>query len=301
MGPGEGEDCISTVFMFIIINRKRFVMNRKKVFFTLFLLIAVVYSSLYGQYRNPEDINEWRDKTIMVFSPHPDDELYSAGTLAILAKNGNTIYIVQFCTGNAGSRDFEMTSERLAMIRKKEDTEANKIIGVPEENIIWLGYDDGMLEYVNRKDLCREVCGLIRKYQPDAVFSFDPGSMRMQWHKTDHRKAASVTLDAARAAAYFLVFPEHWTNMGLMPITRTSFFFFGSHEPNFKVDITETAELKFQAACQYISQFEQYKYTGTELTPEDKEKRRKNSRWLKVSADGRIYEKFRRVRESMSF
>jgi len=287
--------------MFIAINRKRFVMNRKNVFFTLFLLIALVYSSLYGQYRNPEDINEWRGKTVMVFSPHPDDELKAAGTLAILAKNGNTIYIVQFCTGNAGSRDFEMTSERLAMIRKKEDTEANKIIGIPEENIIWLGYDDGMLEYINEKDLCREVCGLIRKYHPDAVFSFDPGSMWMQWHKTDHRMAAFITLDAARAAAYFLVFPEHKTNMGLMPFTVTDFFFFGSHEPNSKVDITETAELKFRAACQHTSQFGKgnHKYTGPEMAPEDKEKQR--NRWSTVGADGRIYEEFRRIRESLSY
>ena len=276
-------------------------MNRKNVYFILLLLITMFYSSLYGQYRNPEDINEWRGKTVMVFSPHPDDELYASGTLATLAKNGNTIYIVQFCTGNAGSRDFEMTSERLAMIRKEEDTKANKIIGIPEENIIWLGYDDGMLEYVNDKDLCREVCALIRKYHPDAVFSYDPGSMWMQWHKTDHRMAAFISLDAARAAAYFLVFPEHKTNMGLMPFTVTDFFFFGSHEPNFKVDITETAELKLQAACQHTSQFGKgnKKYTGPEMAPGDKETRRK--RWLRKAADGRIYEEFRRVRESLSY
>ena len=229
-------------------------MNGKRVLVVI-LLFILLYSAIYGQYRNPENINEWQNKTIMVFSPHLDDEILCTGTMAILAKNGNTIYIVQFCTGNAGSRDFDMTSERLAMIRKREDIEANKIIGVQEENIIWLGYDDGMLEYVTGKDICREICKIIRQYQPDAVFGYDPGSMWMQWHKTDHRMAAFITLDAVRAAAYFLVFPEHKTNMGLQPFTVTDFFFFESHEPNFKVDITDVAELKFRANCQHTSQF----------------------------------------------
>ena len=273
----------------------------RSIFITTGLLIILLQLSLYGQKRNPEDVNDWRGKTIMVFSPHPDDEMLSSGTLAKLVKNGNTIYIVQFCTGNAGSRDLEMTSERLAMIRKKEDINANKIIGIPAENIIWLGYDDGMLEYVTEKDLCEQICRLIRKYRPDAVFSYDPGSIWMQWHKTDHRMAAFISLDGARAAAYHLVFPHHRIYEGLQPFTVTDFFFYGSREPDYKVDITDAAELKYQAACQHTSQFGKgnHKYTGPEMAPEDKERQRE--RWLKKDADGRIYEQFRRVQESLSF
>ena len=273
----------------------------KNVFTAVFLLLLLVQISLFGQMRNPEDVNDWRGKTIMVFSPHPDDELYAAGTLAKLVKNGNKVYIIQFCTGNAGSRDLEMTCERLAMIRRDEDIRANKIIGIPKENIIWLGHDDGLLEYVTEKDLCEKLCRLIRKYRPDAVFSYDPGAVWMQWHKTDHRMASFVSLDASRAAAYHLVFPHHRIYEKLMPFTVTDFFFFGSREPDYKVDITDVAELKCRAACQHTSQFGKgnYKYKGPEMAPDDKEKLRR--RWLQKDSEGRIYEHFRRVQESLSF
>jgi len=256
-----------------------------------------------GQIRepNPEDINDWRGKTVMFIGAHPDDEVSSSGTLAKLIRNGNTVYMVIYTSGNKGSRDLEMTSERLAWIRKKEDIEANKIIGIPEENIFFLGYDDGMLEYVPEEELCEKVCRFIRKYRPDAVFSFDPGATWMQWHKTDHRMSAFISIDGARAAAYHLYFPHHLIYENLQPYTVIDFFFYGSREPNYKVDITDVAELKFQAACKHTSQFGKgnFKYTGPEMDPEDKENQRK--RRLAKDPDGKIYERFRRLQESLSF
>lgn len=250
---------------------------------------------------NPEDINDWRGKTVMFIGAHPDDEVSCSGTFAKLIKNGNTVYLVHLTSGNKGSRDLEMTSERLAKIRKKEDIEANGIIGIPEENIFFLGYDDGMLEYVPEKELCEKLCRLVRKYRPDALFLFDSGSTWMQWHKTDHRMAAFVALDAARAAAYHLYFPHHIIYEGLQPHTVVDFFFRSSHEPNYEVDITDVAELKFQAACKHTSQWGKgnFKYTDPEMDPEDIETQRE--RRLQKEPDGRIYERFRRLQESLSF
>lgn len=90
--------------------------------FSLILVLILVLTiplNLIGQMRNPENIKDWKGKTIIYFAPHPDDETYSSGTLSILAKNGNKIYVVLYTTGNKGSRDLEMSSERLAQIRKK--------------------------------------------------------------------------------------------------------------------------------------------------------------------------------------
>jgi len=256
---------------------------------------------LSGQGRNPSDISEWRGKTVMAFCPHPDDDLAAAGTMAKLVKNGNTVYSVLYTTGNKGSRDLEMTSERLAQIRRQEDLAANKILGIPPENVIWLGYDDGMLEYVPQKELVEKVCRLIRKYRPDAVFSIEPGSPFMRWHKTDHRMSAFITVDGARAAAYHLYFPHHRIHEGLQPFTVTDYFFWSSDQPNFNVDITEVAELKAEASCQHTSQFGQgnIKYTGPQMAQEDRERIR--SRRLRKDNDGKIYERFRRLQESLSF
>lgn len=263
--------------------------------------LLLLVGPILAQDQNPDNINDWRGKTVMVFSPHPDDDLASAGTMAKLVANGNTVYIVMYTTGNKGSRDLEMTSERLAEIRKQEDLAANKIIGIPPENIIWLGYDDGMLEYVPQKALVEKVCWLIRKYRPDAVFSIDPGTRYMRWHKTDHRMSAFITVDGARAAAYHLYFPHHRIMEGLQPFTVRDFFFWSSDDPNFNVDITDVAEKKAEAATQHTSQFGQgnIKYTGPEMSAADKE--RIKARRMRRDTSGKIYERFRRARRSLSF
>jgi len=250
---------------------------------------------------NPVDINEWRGKTVMWIGAHPDDEVSCLGTFAKLIKNGNTVYVVHLTSGNKGSRDLTMTGERLAEIRRLEDINANAAVGIPKENILFMGYDDGMLEYVPEKELVEKVCWLIRKYRPDAVFAFDPGEDHWVWHKTDHRMAAKVALDGARAAAYHLYFPHHRINEGLMPFTVIDFFFRGGITTNFDVDITDVAEMKFEASTKHTSQWGQgnVKYNGPEMSAEDKA--RQKERRLQKEADGKIYERFRRVRESMSF
>ena len=271
-------------------------MRTKKITVILIMIFLMLLQlSVLGQNRNPDKIEDWMGKTILYFSPHPDDEIYSSGTLAKLTKNGNTVYIVMLTSGNGGSLDIEMTGERLAKIRKKEDEEANKVIGIPKENIIWLGYDDGMLEYVPEKELCEVVCRLIRKYRPDAIFSWDPDRLWWKVHK-DHHIAAKVTIDGARSAPYHLYFPNHKIYEGLMPFRVKEYFFYGSREPNFKVDVTDVAELKYQVLCKHISQMGKgnIKYTGPEMAPEDKERYRK--RVMKKDSDGRIYESFRRTR-----
>ncbi len=249
---------------------------------------------------NPEDITQWSGKTVLFFGPHQDDDLSVAGTLAKLAKGGNKVYIVLYTSGNKGSRDLDMTAERLAQIRRQEDLAANKILGIPEENIFILGYDDGMLEYVPQKEIVEKVCWFIRKYRPDALFSMDPGDKWVKWYKTDHRASALLTADGARAAAYHLYFPHQRIEEGLQPYTVTDWFFYSTPEPNYKVDITDVADLKWKATCQHTSQFGKgnIKYTGPVMDPEDQANAKRR---IQPGPDGKVYENFRRLQESLSF
>ena len=277
---------------------------KTKIILPFFICILLVFMpiSLLSQTKNPEDIKEWKGKTIMFFAAHPDDETLVSGTLAILARNGNKIYVVMYTSGNKGSRDLEMTSERLAQIRKNEDIAANKLLGIPEEYIFFLGYDDGMLEYVPQKELCEKACWFIRKYRPDAVFSFDPGTDWMQWHKTDHRMAAFISADGARAAAYHLYFPHHRIDQGLQPFTVRDFFFFDSNEPNYKVDVTEVSELKLRSRILYVSQFGagNIKYVGNE-PDQQRLKEQLKSNADRIAKGEKILENMRRVQESISY
>lgn len=221
---------------------------------------------------NEDRIENWTGKTIMVFCAHQDDEIQITGTMALLVKNGNRVIIVYYTNGNKGTQDLDMTSERLARIRKKEAETANGLIGIPPEDLIFMGHDDGELEYVPKKELCGQAARLIRMHRPDVMLSFDPGEKFEQWHKTDHRTAAFNTVDAARAANYHLYYPEHLLVENLEPFRVTEFFYFGSREPNYTVDVSEFIAQKLDASAAHVSQrgAAQQKY-APQMTPGEKE------------------------------
>src|SRR5579862_4540971 len=125
--------------------------------------------------QQPFPLEKAANKTILLFTPHPDDDTFCcAGTLTLLARQHNTIHIVLYTNDDKGSYDPEMTSQRLAQIRSAEEEEACRIIGIPKENIHWLQFHDGMLEYANPFDLVEEATKILRTYRPDIVMSIDP-------------------------------------------------------------------------------------------------------------------------------
>jgi N-acetylglucosamine malate deacetylase 1 len=202
-------------------------------------------------------VEDWREKTILIFTPHPDDETFSmGGTIARLAANGNNIQIVIYTNDDKGSLDLEMTSERLARIRRAEEEEACRILGVPKENITWLGYGDGNLEYADPHRLRGEAARLIKLHRPDAIFSPDPGVKWVQWHKTDHRMSANITQDAFIASEWHLYYPQHLLDEDLKPFRVPVVYYYYSHEPDYAVNITEQMELKVRASAAHVSQFE---------------------------------------------
>ena len=205
-------------------------------------------------YTGDDRIEDWRGKTILAITPHPDDETFtSGGTLAILSEH-NDIHVLVYTSDNAGSRDPEMTHERLASIRKREEEEACRTLGIPIENITWLGHDDGMLEYVDPRRLTRQVAREIRRVRPDAIFSVDPGAPYEQYHKSDHRAGAFITVDAIRAARWRLYFPD-LEQAGFEAYNVPLVFFYYSAQPNYTVDITATIDKKVRASAAHSSQF----------------------------------------------
>jgi LmbE family N-acetylglucosaminyl deacetylase len=236
-------------------------------------------------------------KSILIFTPHPDDETFSmGGTLAILAKQKNQIHIVIYTNDNKGSLDLEMTRERLARIRRAEEEKACSILGISIENIHWLGYDDGDLEYANPQILRGEIARYLKLYRPDVVFAPDPGAVWNQWHKTDHRMAANITNDAFIAAEFHLYYPQHLLDENLKPFSVKERYFYYSQEPNYEVDITSVFDLKMQAALAHVSQFEPSlsKYTP-ELDKGTSSAVRTGFSALNLCKEGKCVERFRRV------
>lgn len=198
-------------------------------------------------------------KNILLFTPHPDDDTFCcAGTLALLAQNNNNIKIVIYTNDDKGSYDSDMTSEKLAGIRMKEEEAACRALGIAPENIIWLQFHDGMLEYASPRDLVEEVTGIIRKFRPEVVMSIDPGSDYVRWHKTDHRMAANNTIDAVRAAEWHLYFPNQLLHDHLQPwqVPYEVYYYVTPQDANYWVNIDAVMEKKLEAATAHVSQWE---------------------------------------------
>src|SRR3981081_4077495 len=108
-----------------------------------FFVLPFAMISVQGQETRLENV---QNKTILLVSPHPDDDVFGAGgTIALLNRNHNKVYIVVYTNDDNGSYDTEMTSQRLARIRRVEQDASEGLLGTPKENIQWMGYDDGML------------------------------------------------------------------------------------------------------------------------------------------------------------
>ncbi len=245
----------------------------------------------------PVALEKLQGKTILLFTPHPDDDTFCcAGTLSLLAKQGNKIHIFIYTNDDKGSYDPDMSSQRLAQIRGMEEENACKVIGIPPANIHWLQFHDGMLEYANTFDLVEEVTKIIRTYRPDVVMSIDPGSEYVRWHKTDHRMAANNTIDAVRAAEWHLYFPNQLLHDHLQPwhVPVEVYYYVTPQDANYWVDVTPMMDLKLQAATAHVSQFDPSinKYRP-DWDQADLKREEDGLRKQATMKDGRVVEAFR--------
>src|SRR6202045_2183366 len=263
-------------------------------FCSLLLTITLTLASAQGQEARLEDLH---NKTILVFTPHPDDDVFGAGgTIAVLNRNHNKGLIVVYTNDDKGSYDPDMSSQRLAGIRRAEQEVSEGLLGTAKENIMWMGYDDGMLEYAAQPKLTEEATAIIRKIRPDILLSVDPGEWYERWHKTDHRMAAFNTIDAVRAAEFWLYFPNQRLQRGLQPykVPEMYFFYPAPQEANYFVNIDGVADLKFDAAAKQVSQFEpavnRYR---PDWDPKDLAKAKEEMRQEQPRKDGHYVEAFR--------
>ena len=264
----------------------------------VFISIAIMLGGAEGQQTRLENL---RHKTVLVFTPHPDDDVFGAGgTIALLNRNGNKVYIAIYTNDDKGSYDPDMTSQRLAGIRKIEEEISEGQLGTAKENIMWLGYDDGMLEYAPQPKLVEEATAIIRRIRPDVLLSVDPGEWYERWHKTDHRMAAFNTIDAVRAAEFWLYFPNQRLQRGLQAykVPEMYFFYPAPQEANYWVNIEAVAQLKFDAASKQVSQFEPAvnKYRA-DWDAADLTKAKAEMSQLQPRKDGHYVEAFRRATE----
>ena len=186
---------------------------------------------------------------VMIVTPHPDDaEFGAAGTVARWVREGKSVVYVVCSSGEKGTSDRNIKPEEVAQIREQEQLAAAKLLGVGE--VVFLRHTDQGLEDTPefRKDIVRQ----IRKYRPETVLAADP-YRRYLWHR-DHRITGQVTLDAIFPYARdHLAYPDLLVE-GLEPHKVKEVLLWGTENPNYRSDITDTFDIKLAALRCHKSQ-----------------------------------------------
>jgi len=200
---------------------------------------------------------DFKGKIVLVVGAHPDDNDFGAGATVAKAagQQAKVVYLIA-TTGQRGSADEAMTPGRLSEIRKEEQEDAARVLGVRE--VHFLDYVDG--ELIPDLRLKERVVVYLRRYRPDIVFTMDPSFFYFKdfgfVNHSDHRAIGEATLDACYPLARDLLsFPEH-AKAGLQPhkVKEILLHSFVPGNANFFVDVTDTFDVKIQALSLHKSQ-----------------------------------------------
>lgn len=137
--------------------------------------------------------------TLLCIYAHPDDESFLvAGTSCLCAERGIRTVLVTATLGQAGKCGDPpvCTPEELPAVRRQELTQACQLLAIHRLHL--LGYQDKQLGQAPHQEVRSRLVGLIRRYQPEVVASFDPQGLNLH---PDHIAASRFASDAVAAAA----------------------------------------------------------------------------------------------------
>lgn len=209
-----------------------------------------ILRTLVKQYVAP-DFDEAFEKAdrILCISPHPDDcEVGAGGIIAKYADMGKEVTYIVMTDGSMGTHDPNLSPEELVVIRKKEQEEAAKILGV--RKIYWLNYRDGELSF--NTGTRNRLITLIRAIKPDIVLA--PDAWLPYESHPDHVNTGKLAAAAVIMASLPHFNPED-RERGLQPWRTKYMAFYYTSRPNKFIDITNHFSKKLEAIKRHESQF----------------------------------------------
>jgi len=194
-------------------------------------------------------------KKIIVFAPHPDDEtLGCGGTIAKRISEGYEVLVVVMTDGryaflNVLDIDSDPTPEELKEIRKEEVKRATEILGVPEENLIFLDFVDRTLE-TNEEKAVEKVAEILSKNRPVEVYF----PYKNDGHP-DHRAACRIVKNSVRKSGistlmYQYSITHKYARIG--PIANVFFNLF--NQSMVRVDVSKFLLIKKAALKEFKSE-----------------------------------------------
>jgi LmbE family N-acetylglucosaminyl deacetylase len=190
----------------------------------------------------------------MIVMAHPDDmEFICAGTIARWTAGGSEVVLVLGTSGDKGSDNPEMASDRLSVTREAEQQDAIRTLGIKE--VEFLRFPDA--ELLPNLELRMAVTRMIRKHRPDAVICQDPTA---RWagqeyiQHPDHLAMGEATLAAVFPSARDrLTFPQLMAE-GLEPHKVREVYIASPRSADCWVDVTGSFDKKIEALSAHKSQ-----------------------------------------------
>jgi len=141
---------------------------------------------------------------VLVFAPHPDDEILACGgTIALKTMEGHKVYIVYMTDGRNSHLHVlgiahDPSPPELAEIRKEEAKRALSVLGVDQDGLFFLDFEDGTLEA--NLDIAKEkVNQILISIQPKEIY-FPASGEKHRDHVATHI-IVSECLNSARFSA----------------------------------------------------------------------------------------------------
>jgi len=150
------------------------------------------------------------NKSCVVFAPHQDDETLGCGGTIIQKKRQGAIVKIVFMTDGNNSHK-HMFPDDLRDIRRTEAISACNILGIDEQDIIFLDNEDGKLT-VNIDSVISQVSDILEKTLPEEIYIPYIGD-----HHPDHKATNRAVIGAIKRVGitttvfeYATWFWDHW-------------------------------------------------------------------------------------------
>jgi LmbE family N-acetylglucosaminyl deacetylase len=189
----------------------------------------------------------------LVVTAHPDDvDFGSAGTVAMMTDAGVQVTYCIVTDGDAGGSDRAMARHDMAMLRRKEQTDAANLVGVTE--LCFLGYGDGRLQVTLQ--LRADISAVIRRVRPQVVITQSPQRTldRIYASHPDHLAAGEATLCAVYPDARNpFAFPELFEE-AIEPWAVDEVWVQGGGDGTHAIDVSAAVDRKMAALMCHVSQ-----------------------------------------------
>jgi LmbE family N-acetylglucosaminyl deacetylase len=207
----------------------------------------------------------WARRAMVIF-PHADDEFTVAGTIRMLVEQQVSVTLVYLTKGNAGVTAGLTQADNLVATRSREMEYAKQILGA--SHLEMLVFEDGQLALTDPEVVRNSIRGLLAKYQPSIVLTYDTQS-GLYGH-ADHITTAQRVLEVCREATaestaasvrriYCVTLPPPMLRFYLLmsPIFQLCFHKFAQSlpAPDFAVPIRRFASVKKKVILAHRTQW----------------------------------------------